>query len=270
MILYKYMSFKVAKQVLKNGTLQFSRCDRFNDPFDTPRYPRQAEHGFRGSLERITREVGWSQNTGLLCLTRTPTNPLMWAHYADSHNGVVIGIDVERAGLTDASSNLIPAQFGSVIYVSRRPSWAYFSGQEPDVAGTTFAFQADNFERLQRLFLTKPIHWAYEEEVRVAKCLRGMLQDGHHQTASGAWTVTGMGDDLRHLFQAPAESFREVHFGIRCDIGASDKLRAAMSQTYPDLKWLECSLGLDGFDVQSRDHMTIAEAMGEADIRRME
>jgi hypothetical protein len=261
LILYKYMSFDVARQVLESGALQFSRCNRFNDPFDSPRYPRQGDDSIRGNLTRITREIGWRENIGLLCLTRTPTNPLMWAHYAASHEGVVIGIDVEQAGFTDPASNFIPAQFGSIVYVSRRPNWGYFSGEEPGPAGTTFAFQASNFERLQRLFLTKPIHWAYEEEVRVAKCIHGMSQEGDHQTASGAWTVTGAGKNARHLFRAPAESFREVHFGFRTDIEACDTLREDMSHAYPDLKWLECTLGLDTFDVLPRDHVTLAEVM---------
>jgi hypothetical protein len=261
LILYKYMSFDVAKQVLEGGTLQFSRCDRFNDPFDNPRDPRQGDDSIRSSLSRIKREISWRENTGLLCLTRTPTNPLMWAHYAASHRGVVIGIDVERAGFTDAASNLIPAQFGSIVYVSHRPNWSYFSGQQPGAAGMNFAFEASNFERLQRLFLTKPIHWAYEEEVRVAKCIHGMSQAGDHQTTSGAWTVVGANEDARHLFRARTDSFREVHFGFRADMEACDTLRANMTQAYPDLKWLECTLRRDTFDVLPTDHVMTAEGM---------
>ena len=113
MILYKYVPFELAKTVLATGTLQFSRCDRFNDPFDAPRYPlSHAELDARGNLARINWEWSWRERTGLLCLTRTPTNPLMWAHYADSHRGVVIGIDATSAGLTNPIKNLIPAQFG--------------------------------------------------------------------------------------------------------------------------------------------------------------
>lgn len=45
----------------------------------------------------------------------------MWAHYADSHNGVVIGIDVNKAGLNDADKFIITADWGSVTYLSEEP-----------------------------------------------------------------------------------------------------------------------------------------------------
>ncbi|MDR6624473.1 DUF2971 domain-containing protein [Caulobacter segnis] len=262
MILYKYMSFELAKIVLATSTLQFSRCDRFNDPFDTPRYPSYPQEFEPAEvLARMTREMDWRGRTGLLCLTRTPTNPLMWAHYADSHRGVAIGIDATSAGLTNPINNLIPAQFGSVVYASRRPDWLFFSGHEPRSVGEVIGFDNANFERLQRLFLTKPIHWAYEEEVRVAKCLHGVADDGDTLNLAGDWSVQGKGAEARHLLRLPPGSFREVHFGIRTDTQESDDLRYAASKVHPDIKWLECALVLDAHTIEARDHVTVAEAM---------
>ena len=100
----------------------FSQPKTFNDPFDMPSYPDEPAEDLHaaifGRLRTIVKNSVSSENTGILALTRTPGNSLMWAHYADKHQDMVIGIDVEAAGLTNERTNLIPAQFGSVIYVS--------------------------------------------------------------------------------------------------------------------------------------------------------
>ncbi|HJV40038.1 hypothetical protein [Caulobacter sp.] len=164
--------------------------------------------------------------------------------------------------MTDVATNLIPAQFGSIVYASRWPDWAFFSGLDPAPVGQGIAFEADNFERLQRLFLTKPIHWSYEEGVRVAKSVHGMTQAGEHQTRSGAWTLKGDAQaEVQHFLRVPEQAFRELHFGIRSSVEASDELREAMTGRYPHLKWMECTLGLNSFDVQPVAHTTIAEAL---------
>jgi DUF2971 family protein len=94
----------------------------------------------------------WTENTGILSLTRTPTNPLMWAHYAEKHQGMVIGIDAVAAGLTDEKANLIPAQYGSVIYVSRRQDQPFIGKPQTSLTvGSTYHFPHDHYEKLQRL-----------------------------------------------------------------------------------------------------------------------
>jgi DUF2971 family protein len=126
MILYKYVSFETGKKILEQNYVRFTQPKFFNDPFDLPTYPKKATpNAIDGMLENI-RTWGkgyiWAENIGILSLTRTPNNPLMWSHYANKHEGMVIGFDAVKAGLTCEKSNLIPAQYGSVIYVSKRLS----------------------------------------------------------------------------------------------------------------------------------------------------
>jgi hypothetical protein len=124
MMLYKYVSFAAAKAILQKNAIGFSQPKFFNDPFDLPSYPPEPTANPIDAQFAHIRTWGknqiWAENTGILSLTRTPTNPLMWAHYADKHEGIVVGIDAVIAGLTDEDSNFIPAQYGSVIYVSVR------------------------------------------------------------------------------------------------------------------------------------------------------
>lgn len=123
-ILYKYMPFSTGQTVLRDSTILFSRPEHFNDPFDLPSYPEEPSSdpasGLFSNIRAMVKNKAWAENSGVLSLTRTPVNALMWAHYAEHHHGVVLGIDAAKAGFTNAASNFIPAQFGSIIYASRR------------------------------------------------------------------------------------------------------------------------------------------------------
>ena len=125
MILYKYMSPEGALKVLEENSIAFSIASEFNDPFETQAgYPVQPSNSiemiFEGIRSWAKRNI-WVENSGVLSLTRTPINPLMWAHYSSKHYGMVIGFDVNKAGFCDESRCLIPSQYGSIIYTQTRP-----------------------------------------------------------------------------------------------------------------------------------------------------
>lgn len=157
----------------------------------------------------------WELNTAVLSLTRTPTNALMWAHYADQHRGAVLAIDAEAAGLLDVERNLVPAHFGNVVYARHRPSGPYHLNQGPAVSvGVTHNFVLEHYEKWQRLFLTKPIEWAYEEEVRVVKTIRG-LDQGQTDIPSGTFSVQTHQNRPLYCCQLSAGAIAAVHAGVR-------------------------------------------------------
>ncbi|WP_156362142.1 DUF2971 domain-containing protein [Sphingomonas sp. Leaf208] len=221
MILYKYVSALRAIQIIKDRQIQFSLPRYFNDPFDRPLNPiarsRDLWGDLMGPLRADIKSRIWEANSGVLSLTRIPTNSLMWAHYADSHKGVVLGFDVEEAGFLERQTNLIPAHFGSVIYSRRRVLDDYSTEEaNPLTIGGTYRFDISNYEKLQRLFLTKPLDWAYEEEVRVVKCVLGMTV-GHSETESGIFDVVETAEGLRYLYNLPIKSLKEMYYGVRCN-----------------------------------------------------
>jgi len=119
------MSPEGALKALKGNSIAFAIASEFNDPFETQAgYPVQAsnpiEDIFEGARSWMKRHA-WTENSGVLSLTRTPTNPLMWSHYANGHRGVAIGFDADVAGFFDENICLIPAQYGSIIYTHTRP-----------------------------------------------------------------------------------------------------------------------------------------------------
>jgi len=200
---------------------------------------------------------------GILSLTRTPTNPLMWSHYADQHFGAVIGIDAKRAGFTEEKSNLIPAQYGGVLYASKRPNDPFVQTPQTGIAvGATHPFPKDHYEKLQRLFLTKPLCWAYEEEVRVVKCVNGLadkLKEGEAETESGTFKIAKPANDPYFLYELPEGAIREVYFGFRARSAIADGLYEDFKDSFPGVQFSECWLDNSGYAVGAQKYVSVAE-----------
>lgn len=265
MILYKYMPLSTGEAVVGNNAILFSQPEHFNDPFDVPSYPDEPStdplSAMFSSIRTMAKNKAWSEYSGVLSLTRTPVNALMWAHYADQHKGIVVGIDVDRAGFTDITSNFIPAQFGSVIYASRRDTSDFTARPGTGIAvGATYHFPADHFEKLQRVFLHKPLYWAYEEEVRVIKCLRGISAPSA-TTQSGSFDVLSTPFREMHLYIMPPGSIVELYVGIRAETESADALVRQAQAKNPQVKAYQCTLDTSTLSVGFQDYRSLGELM---------
>lgn len=220
MILYKYVSFESGMNIVKSGKIGFSQPLYFNDPFDLPSYPKGKN---LNPLESIFEGVGiwgkeyiWAESSGVLSMTRTPSNKLMWAHYANMHRGMVIGINVQEAGLTHEASNFIPAQFGDIKYVSVRPNGQILTqAKEGMIVGATHHFMPDHYEKTSKVFLHKSIEWSYEEEVRIVKCLKG-IESGPVETQSGSFELMQVNGRPLYLYDMGHGAIAEIYLGGRC------------------------------------------------------
>ncbi|WAM45143.1 DUF2971 domain-containing protein [Edwardsiella piscicida] len=184
MILYKYVDLDSANKIIKNLTLKFSKASSFNDPFElTSLYC----DSIRECKNKKRQYFVAAESYGILSLTRNPLNPLMWAHYGkgekksgglgiqldhgnSSHAGIVLGIDIDEAGLNDEGINLIPVKYGSIIYTATKPQSPFNNTNNHFFfEGLQFHFDPHLLETLQRTFLYKPAYWSYEEEVRAVR-----------------------------------------------------------------------------------------------------
>lgn len=228
-ILYKYVNMHTAKQILTTNSIRFSNMSSFNDPCDRPELPIQRMGRFSNPTSHLVRAnmkgQVWEETTGVLCLTRSATNALMWAHYGNSHKGMIIGFNTARAGFLIKTKNMIPAQFGSVIY-TRDPDKSPndLSDAKNIIIGHTFKYIPGRYEQFQKLFLTKPLDWAYEEEVRVVKCLGGLSEVGTSEIKSGKFTSKNYKDELIHLYNLPNRAISEIHFGMNASQGDMEKI----------------------------------------------
>lgn len=239
------MKYDNAIKTIEGCSIGFTQPKYFNDPFDIPYYKPNIQPSTLGdALLQPAREwlynSTWAENSAILSLTRTPTNPLMWSHYAYDHTGVVIGLNVVKAGLTDSGSNLVPAQFGSIVYVSKRPLNKFISvARSPIAVGTTYHFPIEHYEKLQRLFLHKPLTWSYEEEVRVVKCINGIETDQQNtsEIQSGKFnTILINNSQPLFLYNMPQLSIEEVYMGMRVDDNDQQKLIDIIEKCIPEAR----------------------------------
>ncbi len=142
MTLYKYRSiqeFKNFIDIIINSHLYAAPYFDMNDPMEGQYiYPD-------GTLSRdIVKAIkGEKQKMRICSLSRTPKNSLMWAHYADGHHGVVIGINVDRN-----KYDVRPINYVGLSNV-----------QHANINGTS--------ETAKNILCHKYEAWHYEEEERI-------------------------------------------------------------------------------------------------------
>jgi hypothetical protein len=138
MRVYKFLSCKYGLRALREQRLKISEVRSLNDPFELlPFDLSDPEH--RKWVFASRDEIG--RNHGLLCFSRHWHNPVLWAHYAESHKGLCLGFDV-------------PDGQQAVEYV-KGPVQLTHVGPfvSPDIAN--------------KMLFTKYEHWQYEEEIRL-------------------------------------------------------------------------------------------------------
>jgi len=188
--LYKYLApGRIDNAIPENGpsTLRLSPSSALNDPFEVMpglddfvsdillakvvnkmkvEFPDDTNMEHMGQRELRQRRFRRGFNSqyrdifdsmlGFVSLSTTPTNTLMWAHYASSFTGFVVGyaFDAVEALVPDDLSGTL----AEVQYQDNRPRWA----------------TVDDFERLQSInaniikcYTTKSKTWEYENEWRL-------------------------------------------------------------------------------------------------------
>jgi hypothetical protein len=170
--LYKYYSYAGGKAALKSQNLGFRKPEFFNDPFELTALsnsfgPVSKQETLKAQIDQLKDQVV------ILCLTRSAFNPLMWAHYADQHQGFVIGYDISGPFLNSPDHNLITVDSGDVLYTNTKTPFSLNPESMRALLGLyqqAFGFGESSDQALaRRLFLTKNASWVYEEEVRVVK-----------------------------------------------------------------------------------------------------
>ncbi len=146
----------------------------------------------------------------------------MWSHYADSHKGMVIGIDTEKAGLESFENYTIPAQRGEIIYVNTVPQHINsIDAVQLMQIGSKHHIWWESHERLlKHAVLYKQLCWAYEEEVRVVKCLGSEEYHSYHSKEDKRFELDGeqwerkyIGSRSIFLKSIPSDAFVEIYLG---------------------------------------------------------
>lgn len=130
-----------------------------------------------------------NRNIGVLSLTEDKKNQLMWAHYANSHRGFVIGIEDTDPLLTPNVNDVrLCGKLRPVKYSNSIPIVEYDPG---------------NVQLHIDVFYTKREDWSYEKEYRIIRMLD---------------TADYIKENKYHLFKIQPQNVKEVIFG--CNVEA--------------------------------------------------
>ncbi|MBN1806608.1 MAG: DUF2971 domain-containing protein [Sedimentisphaerales bacterium] len=154
----------------------------------------------------------WNQRKGcLLSVSETAKEPVMWAHYADKHKGVVVGINFNKIFLN------IGIKMHPVNYDTPRPKvnvLEYSEGKDLD-------------KSIEITLMTKSGAWRYEEEFRtifLVDRLKKLQRQGlaHLKDFKGKKTW---------FLQFNPESVREIIFGLYTDDSLKSAIRKLIERT---------------------------------------
>lgn len=177
---YKYVSARTALLILQNKKLKYSSPLTFNDPFDVQTkidygfeltdlfslLRAKFDHGVEKFVDKFKDEHKklndwWRQEvkgSRVFCVAEENDNLLMWAHYAEDHQGAVIKFEC----LPSIDNTLCAAM--KVNYVNKPPVIATLDEYIKSLIGK---HELDFDSLYYKLFTSKSDHWAYEKEWRV-------------------------------------------------------------------------------------------------------
>lgn len=219
-MLYKYVGPTYTDKVFPDGkgvTFKCSFPKDFNDPYElflTIKFDQNPE-----KLAFYQDVIGEIPQHPTTCFSRSPAVVPMWAHYADSHSGVVVEFSEEKLKAAFPKSN-----FGSVDYCD-----SPHEGLEETFNRAFFIRKPRYFHMLQggtlsAAYYTKTTAWAYEQE-------RRMLL--------GASEVRSV--DAMMLIDIPAECIASIAVGSK----ASDNIKHFVREQCDQMscKYLEMRIG---------------------------
>lgn len=199
-IIFKYGEIKDLERTLKGITLGFSKLKRLNDPFE-------ASYNYVHHFSTVERSDNFSKNCtkgnesdfvnkiqdlineelnkiSITCFTRTPNEPLMWAHYAKDHTGVCYCFDKSKLFKNRNFKN------EDVEYSSKLPKLYFFE------ESTT---KSQVSSQLGDVICAKSDSWAYEKELRYY--IESESQAHNYESNSLVGIVLGCrvsSDDINH------------------------------------------------------------------------
>lgn len=188
--------------------VKVSRFADLNDPFEllaVDLKDRRHRKAFRDTRDEL------NEHKGLICLSRSWSNPLLWGHYAEKHTGMALGFDVNPEFLAE----VIYAKTPLKIPIDKKSNLPVLSE-----------------ELMNKLLRTKFYDWKYENEVRV------FIELDRKTKESGMYYYEFSSD-----FQ-----LREVILGPKCELPIA-RVRAIVGGVLPAISVVKSRIAFSTFRV---------------------
>lgn len=177
--LYKYTNFFGLRELIDH-CLRLSLPSTLNDPFEST-FNEKLESEMMSAFDINTFDLSIPDNApewliktimksqinsimdqyGIISLSETPRNLLMWAHYANEHKGICIGY---KSNILESHSDLPPSKLG---LEEIKPIKVNYDNLRPHEIRKTKLNELEMKKELKNHFLTKGDDWIYEKEHRL-------------------------------------------------------------------------------------------------------
>ena len=159
-----------------------------------------------------------SESIGVLCLSKSWKNPLMWSHYSAGFQGFCVGYKLP------SNSKALPKL--EVAYSDER-----FPLNETEVLKNRITP-----ELVDGIIARKSLHWKYEEEVRY------IIYLSHPKLESNA-------DSSQFYLKHESLAVQEILLGLRCSRHMRAELCALARKSYPHAMIYNTSPDTHDFDI---------------------
>ena len=215
--LYKYFPIERIFDFIDNGLVRFTVPFVFNDPFEI--MPIWVRHNWSPLPGEKNLFLGLDKENpltyfGVLSLTDSPDNHLMWSHYTNSYKGFVIEFDKNhnffKTNYTQTDFSLLR----KVTYTDKPP---FLNGTDKD----NLISYRDNYMQKSKLdFTNYPFHlyftknnvWSYENEWRLLK-FRDNADKVIKANESNISSNPTFDFENIHLFQIPFDAVKSIILG---------------------------------------------------------
>lgn len=215
--------------ILPAQRIRLSTFDTVNDPFEllgATQGDREARRQFSWLYDH------WVSTLGFVSFSDNWKSPLMWAHYARSHTGVCLGVEVPDSR---------PMQMN---YEPRRLSMLW------DMTRLETAVDDDV---IKAVITTKFKEWEYEREWRVVEKLGAKDEE------------TG----LHYMYFMPGFELREIIIGARCERTPNEIAEQVFGVTAPvSIKKARPAFGTFNMVHQQMVHPVTVEPLKNFPMRR--
>jgi hypothetical protein len=189
---YHFLSADHAIANIALRRLKVSRAAEMNDPYELLPFHNKGE---MRTVLRAAKEFV-DENFRFLCFSADWGSPVMWAHYADRHRGISLGLDMLRVN-------------------EKRVD--YRKARTAQQVPSTQADPATRDKFVNELITAKCDHWKYEEEIRAIVPIAKTTSEGN----------------IRFFHFDETLRLAEVIIGLECSTSV-ESVRALVHEKHPN------------------------------------
>jgi hypothetical protein len=220
MRLYKYFKAERALTLLKTRRVKVTTLAEVNDPYEwlpgvqAPDRWKPDELDYWLDNFRKAILARW----GMVCLSPTISDPVIWAHYADSHKGIALEFDyIDEPTKTD------------IAKVSYSPDRVCL---DPMEITNAWRESEEAVSIMKKTLTVKHLSWKYEQEYRVIVKLSGCIED-----------------EGRYYIPLPDDFLVRVILGLDCPKTVSEVEKILYKSGLDEVKVARARRSLDKFEI---------------------